>query len=393
MSVRDRSGHAREDSSSRGCTRSRRTSTASPTPPSVRPPAPGSWPWPPSARPSRSRSPALKRLLAARDRTAAPARWRSRLTAGLAGAAMAVTALATLVAVSADARPGDALYGAQARHRADPAGPGRRRPRPDPARLRQHPARRAGARGRGVDCPAAPAGPAEGAVLAPAPTPRWCSRRSDDGRPDHRGRRLADRPRRDAPRRPRRSRTWRAGRRTSPTTWPRSRPGSPAATAEAEAAQASLVLLADITTRVTGLRSALDCAGGPAVDGADALGPVPGAVRCRSRRPRPPGGSGTSTLDRARAGHAGAVRPAGDDDRTRCRSPAGRPGGTGGPARRWRARHRSGRRRGADERPAPAGTAVAGAARLPPLPELPGQGAEATRARPARRSSASRRRP
>jgi hypothetical protein len=42
---------------------------------------------------------------------AAPSRWRSRLTAGLAGAAMAVTALATLVAVSTDASPGDPLYG------------------------------------------------------------------------------------------------------------------------------------------------------------------------------------------------------------------------------------------------------------------------------------------
>jgi hypothetical protein len=52
----------------------------------------------------------LKRLLAARAPDSAPARWRSRLTAGLAGAAMAVTALATLVAVSTDARPGDALY-------------------------------------------------------------------------------------------------------------------------------------------------------------------------------------------------------------------------------------------------------------------------------------------
>ena len=42
---------------------------------------------------------------------AAPSRWRGRLTAGLAGAAMAVTAMATLVAVSTDAGPGDPLYG------------------------------------------------------------------------------------------------------------------------------------------------------------------------------------------------------------------------------------------------------------------------------------------
>jgi hypothetical protein len=42
---------------------------------------------------------------------AAPSRLRTRLTAGLAGAALTVTALATVVAVSTDARPGDALYG------------------------------------------------------------------------------------------------------------------------------------------------------------------------------------------------------------------------------------------------------------------------------------------
>jgi uncharacterized membrane protein YgcG len=50
----------------------------------------------------------LKRLLTAPE---APARWRTRLTAGLAGAALTVTALAGVVAVSADAGPGDALYG------------------------------------------------------------------------------------------------------------------------------------------------------------------------------------------------------------------------------------------------------------------------------------------
>ena len=37
--------------------------------------------------------------------------WRSRLTAGIAGAAAAVTGLASVVALSADAGPGDALYG------------------------------------------------------------------------------------------------------------------------------------------------------------------------------------------------------------------------------------------------------------------------------------------
>jgi hypothetical protein len=53
----------------------------------------------------------VRRLLAGRSPDAVPARWRTRLTAGLAGAALTVTALATLVALSTGARPGDVLYG------------------------------------------------------------------------------------------------------------------------------------------------------------------------------------------------------------------------------------------------------------------------------------------
>jgi hypothetical protein len=50
-----------------------------------------------------------RRLLSLRADTAP--RRRTRLTAGLAGAALAITVLATLVAVSTGARPGDVLYG------------------------------------------------------------------------------------------------------------------------------------------------------------------------------------------------------------------------------------------------------------------------------------------
>jgi hypothetical protein len=53
----------------------------------------------------------LKRLLAARPERATPPRWRTRFTAGLAGAALTVTAAASLVAVADGARPGDVLYG------------------------------------------------------------------------------------------------------------------------------------------------------------------------------------------------------------------------------------------------------------------------------------------
>jgi hypothetical protein len=59
-------------------------------------------PQPPPTRP--------RRLLAARaGRPAGP--WRTRLTAGLAGAALTVTALGALVALATGAGPGDVLYG------------------------------------------------------------------------------------------------------------------------------------------------------------------------------------------------------------------------------------------------------------------------------------------
>ena len=52
----------------------------------------------------------LKRFLAGRSVDARP-QWRARLTAGLAGAALTVTAAASLVALADNARPGDVLYG------------------------------------------------------------------------------------------------------------------------------------------------------------------------------------------------------------------------------------------------------------------------------------------
>ena len=52
----------------------------------------------------------IRRLFSRAEEVAA-SRWRSRLTAGLAGAALTVTALASLVAVSTGAGPGDVLYG------------------------------------------------------------------------------------------------------------------------------------------------------------------------------------------------------------------------------------------------------------------------------------------
>ena len=53
----------------------------------------------------------LKRLLAGRAADATRPRWHTRFTAGLAGAALTVTAAASLVALAGRAHPGDVLYG------------------------------------------------------------------------------------------------------------------------------------------------------------------------------------------------------------------------------------------------------------------------------------------
>ncbi|MGY1635238.1 DUF5667 domain-containing protein [Geodermatophilus sp. SYSU D00742] len=61
---------------------------------------------PPQPAPSR-----LRRLVATRADDALGRPWRTRLTTGLAGAALTVTTLAALVALATDAGPGDVLYG------------------------------------------------------------------------------------------------------------------------------------------------------------------------------------------------------------------------------------------------------------------------------------------
>ena len=111
MSVRDRSGEARDDvvvaalqrlaphldgepdPAFRAATRARLVAMAA-----VRTPAP-------------EPVTGFRRLLAARADDLSPPRWRTRLTAGLAGAALTVTAAASLVALASNARPGDVLYG------------------------------------------------------------------------------------------------------------------------------------------------------------------------------------------------------------------------------------------------------------------------------------------
>jgi hypothetical protein len=310
MSVRDRSGHAREDMvvarlhelaphldgepdpAFRAATRARLVAMAA-----VRTPEP-------------EPVTGVKRLLGGRGPDSAPARWRSRLTAGLAGAAMAVTALATLVAVSADARPGDALYGLKRgteQTQLALAGDARGQTLLDLAATRLDELE-----GLAGDDPAlvldtlrtmddqtteGAAWLTDRSVTTESPAPLedlagWSAEQSDE---------LAA-----------------------------LAPRFPGGTAEAEAAQASLLLLSDITTRVTGLRPAIDCAGGPAVNGADALGPVPGLC-LPEQAATPPGDSGTTTSPAPVPGTpAPSLPPATTTDAVP--QPGGQTGGTGGPA-------------------------------------------------------------
>jgi hypothetical protein len=206
---------------------------------------------------------------------------------------MAVTALATLVAVSTDARPGDVLYGLKRgteQTQLALAGDARGQTLLDFAATRLDELEDLVADGPSA-MSSTPAGPAEGTVLAAGADPAllletlrtmddqttqgaaWLTRRAvstEDADP------LGDL-----------------------AVWAEEQSAGLAALAPrfpgetAEAGQASLGLLADVTTRVTGLRAAIECAGGPAVNGADALGPVPGLCM-PEQGAAPPVGSGTT---------------------------------------------------------------------------------------------------
>jgi hypothetical protein len=218
----------------------------------------------------------LRRLLGAAD--TAPSRWRARLTAGLAGAALTVTALATVLAVSTEAGPGDALYGLKRgteQTQLALAGDARGETLLDLARTRLDEVHALVAEdASALPAAAAPTGPARITVLAAdadaelvlstlatmdAQTTEgaaWLTQRAVTTEDDEPLGVLA---------------TWAEEQSAELAAL---RPDVPAAADDA--VLDSLVLLSDIRTRVGGLRSALDCAAGPATVGSDELGPVPG---------------------------------------------------------------------------------------------------------------------
>jgi uncharacterized membrane protein YgcG len=271
----------------------------------------------------------LRRLLAGRAPDSAPARWRSRLTAGVAGAAMAVTALATLVAVSTDARPGDVLYGLKRSTEQTQlalAGDARGQTLLDFAATRLDELEGLVDEGPSA-MSATSAGPVAGTVLAADADPAivldtlrtmddqtaegaaWLTERSvttEDAAP------LED------------LAGWAADQSDGLTALTPRLPDE-----AAEAAQASLGLLSDISTRVTGLQSAIGCAGGPAVNGGDALGPVPGLC-VPERAAVAPGGGGTNASTAPVPGApAPTLPPATTSDDV---PPGGQSAGTGGPS-------------------------------------------------------------
>ncbi|MFD2090097.1 DUF5667 domain-containing protein [Blastococcus deserti] len=261
--------------------------------------------------------PRLQRLLAARAPDAAPARWRTRLTAGLAGAALTVTAAAALVAVADGARPGDVLYdlkrGTEQTQLAL-AGDARGRTLLDFASTRLDELEELVGEGGTALPAAAPAAPADAGVGAATADPAlvletietmdqqtvegavWLTDRAvetSDGRPlDHLGR-------------------WAAGQADDLAVLQPLVPD-----AATEAVGRSLDLLARIGARADGLEAALDCPAGPAVGGSDDLGPLP--VACTAPEATPPGSAGESSS-------GGTVTPGGSPGTTGPATPTAPP--------------------------------------------------------------------
>jgi hypothetical protein len=224
----------------------------------------------------------LRRLLGG---PSAPSHWRTRLTAGLAGAALTVTALATVVAVATDSHPGDALYGLKRgteQTQLALAGDARGEILLDLAAIRLDEVRALVDEDATALPPAgAPADPGGATVLAAGADAElvlstletmdeqttegtaWLTQRAvttEDAEPLN---------------------TLAAWAQEQSAELAALRPDVPAAADDA--VLDSLALLTDIGTRAAELVPALDCAQGPATSGSDELGPVPS--RCPPDQP------------------------------------------------------------------------------------------------------------
>jgi hypothetical protein len=234
----------------------------------------------------------LKRFLArAEDR--APSAWRSRLTAGLAGAAVAVTALAGLVAVSTDAQPGDPLYGlkrgTEQTQLALASDASRGQTLLGFASTRLDELESLVAEGA-TALPAAAGAPGSTTVLAAGADTGLILETIEtmDAQTVEGAAWLTDRAVTSGDQEPLEDlEVWADGQ----TAGLEALSGQVPAEAR-DAVANSLALLSDVAVRTTGLQEAVDCASGPAVTGTDDLGPVPGL--CLPDAPATGGGTSTS---------------------------------------------------------------------------------------------------
>jgi hypothetical protein len=241
----------------------------------------------------------LRRLLT--EGMPTPARWRTRLTAGLAGAAFTVMALATVIAVAADARPGDLLYnlkrGTEATQLAL-AGDARGETLLELAGTRLDEVRSLVDDGR-TALPAAGSSGSGETVLAAGADAALVVETLEimDAQTAEGAAWLAERAVTTETARPLELlASWAAAQSEELAGLQDDVP----AAAEDDVAD-SLELLAGIATRVTGLESSIACAAGPAVAGADELGPVP--ALCLPER------STATTPDDTRDGDGSVANP------------------------------------------------------------------------------------
>ncbi len=303
----------------------------------------------------------LKRLLMIRAEDAVPSRWRTRLTATLAGAALTVTAAASLVALADNARPGDVLYGLKRgteQTQLALAGDARGQTLLDFASTRLSELEQL------VDQPSAlpaagGAAPTGDTVLAAGADPELVisTLETMDDQTTEGTAWLTDRAvttRNEAPLDD--LAVWAATQNDGLAAL------APALPAAAGAAMShSIELLSEVSARTIGLQGALACSSGPAVGRADALGPVPST--CTPATPGTPSGQpGT-----------GSTGSGAGDPSTTPAVPTAPPGtsGTGGGAGTGGSGSGGTGTGGSGGLPLPGGVPAPGGTTIPGLPSVP----------------------
>jgi hypothetical protein len=253
-----------------------------------------------------------RRLFGGTAVESAAARWRSRFTAGLAGAAVAVTALAGLVAVSTGAQPGDPLYGlkrgTEQTQLALASDSSRGQTLLDFASNRLRELDRLLSEGT-TALPAAGGSGDDGAVLAAEASPELVieTLRTMDAQTTEGASWLTTRAAQTGTSSPLDFLAqWTAQQSADLSALV---PEVPAGARDAMGN--SLALLTDVTARDTALQEALACPTGPVTAGTDGLGPIP--AECGSGTSSPAAGGGSPA---APGGVTGGEQPGSDPSAT-----------------------------------------------------------------------------